>query len=285
MIAGGLVTAMLAVAVRGSGYPGNGVLLPGVIAGLASMTAITSLYKGLAIGSMSVVAPISAAYPIVPVAYGLAQGERPSGLQFAGMALVVAGVIVACSVREGPSGTSGDGSPEAVDDGRRTSRYTVVPLPDVGEGFGDRVRRDASAHQPRMLASVLLGVVAALASGTALTAISSAAETDPYWAMILTRGVGLTGMLIVVVASRSGFGVRPAQVPFLLGIGVLDTIATGLFAIASTLGFLSVVSVIASLFPLGTIALARLALGERIQPHQNVGVAAALAGVALVALG
>jgi drug/metabolite transporter (DMT)-like permease len=46
-----------------------------------------------------------------------------------------------------------------------------------------------------------------------------------------------------------------------------------------------VVSVIASLFPLGTIALARLVLRERIQPHQGVGVAAALTGVALVALG
>jgi drug/metabolite transporter (DMT)-like permease len=46
-----------------------------------------------------------------------------------------------------------------------------------------------------------------------------------------------------------------------------------------------VVAVIASLFPLGTIALARLALGERILSHQYLGVAVALTGVAFVALG
>jgi uncharacterized membrane protein len=73
MIASGLLTA----AIAGSGYPGSAILLPGTIAGLASVTAIASLYKGLAIGSMSVVTPISAAYPIVPVAFGVAQGGGP----------------------------------------------------------------------------------------------------------------------------------------------------------------------------------------------------------------
>ena len=284
MIAGGVATAALAAALTGSGYPGGAILVPGAIAGLASVTAIASLYKGLAIGSMSVVAPISAAYPIVPVAWGLAQGERPTALQFAGMALVVAGVILASSVREKVAGGA-EGSSAFADDGVSGARLPIVPLPDLGEGIASRVRRDAATHRPRMFASVMLGIVAALASGTVLTALSSASETDPFWGLIVTRGVGLVVMLVVVAAGRSGFGVRPRQMPLLLGIGVLDTVATGLFAIATTLGYLSVVSVIAALFPLGTIALARLALGERIQPQQSVGVAAALSGVALVALG
>jgi drug/metabolite transporter (DMT)-like permease len=284
MIAGGLATAALAAALTGKGYPGEAILLPGAIAGLASVTAIASLYKGLAIGSMSVVAPISAVYPVVPVAWGIAQGERPSAVQFAGMALVVTGVILASYIREGAEARPGVASgPEG--EGTVATHVLVVPLPDLGEGIASRVRRDASAHRPRMLASVVLGIVAALASGTVLTALSSASETDPFWGLIVTRGVGLVVMLVVVAAGRSGFGVRPRQMPLLLGIGVLDTVATGLFAIATTLGYLSVVSVIAALFPLGTIALARLALGERIQPQQSVGIAAALGGVALVALG
>jgi drug/metabolite transporter (DMT)-like permease len=284
MMAGGLLTAALVTLARGSGYPG-GILVAGVIAGLSSMVAVSSLYKALAIGSMSIVAPVSAAYPIVPVVYGLAHGERPSWLQFAGMALIVVGVIVASYVRD----ATGDGLDPAQFDPRAPhgdERHVgVVPLPDVGEGLVGRVRRDASSHRPRTLASLVLAVVAALASGTVLTALSSAADTDPYWAMIVMRGVALMGMLAVVVVGRSGFGARPAQVPLLLGIGALDTVATGLFAIATTFGYLSVVSVIASLFPLGTIALARLALGEHLHRHQNVGVAAALVGVALVALG
>ena len=66
---------------------------------------------------------------------------------------------------------------------------------------------------------------------------------------------------------------------------MLDTVATGLFAVASTLGYLSIVAVIASLFPLMTVILARIVLGERITRHQEVGIAGALAGVALIAVG
>jgi len=284
MIAGGLATAAGAALVAGSGYPGKAIVLPGAIAGLASVTAIASLYKGLSIGSMSVVAPISAAYPVVPVAVGVAQGERPTAAQSIGMALVVAGVVLASYIRQSASDGSEVGREQA-GDGEDEIHLSVVPVPGLGEGLVGRVRRDAATHRPRMLASVLLGVIAALASGTALTAISSASETDPYWGLIMTRGVGLAVMLVVIAAGRSGFGVRPRQTPVLFGIGVLDTVATGLFAVATTIGYLSVVSVIAALFPLGTIALARLALGERIQPQQSVGVAAALVGVALVALG
>lgn len=294
MLCGGLLIAAAASLARGTGYPGNGILLPGVIAGVGSVVAISSLYKGLAIGSMSIVAPISAAYPVVPVAFGLFKGERPSALQFAGMALIFVGVIVASYVRgdAGPGtapGEEGDLSgPEAGaahGGAADAAGVVVVPLPDVGEGFVERVRRDAAAHRPRTLASVGLGVVAALASGVVLTALGSAADTDPYWGLMVMRAVALSIVLVVVVAGRSGFGVRPAQAPSLLAIGALDTVATGLFGVATTYGFLSVVSVIASLFPLGTILLARLVLRERIEPHQNAGVAAALAGVAVVALG
>ena len=44
---------------------------------------------------MSVVAPISATAAVVPVLVGLAEGERPSSLQIAGMAIALAGVILA----------------------------------------------------------------------------------------------------------------------------------------------------------------------------------------------
>jgi len=272
MMAGGLALALLLAAVTGSGYPGNGVLLAGVVAGVSSMVAVSTLYKALAIGSMSIVSPISAAYPVVPVVWGLLQGERPSGLQHAGMALVVAGVVTASYVR----GPAGEGP--ADDD-----RAAVVPLPDVGEGLVGRLRRDAAAHRPRLLASVALAVVAALASGMVLTALSAAATTDPYWGLIVLRTTGLAGLLVVVAAHR-GLGVPLRRFPALMGIGALDTAATGLFAVATTYGYLSIVSVIASLFPVTVLALARLWLGERVRPHQAAGIAAALSGVALLAV-
>jgi drug/metabolite transporter (DMT)-like permease len=293
MMTGGLLTAVLMAVATRSPYPGEGLLVAALIAGLASMTAVSSLYKALAIGSMSIVSPISATYPIVPVFYGLARGERPSTAQLAGMALIFLGVVVASYVREGDRERTAEAAgafgarvgadPDAVSVG--DERRAMVPLPDAGEIVVDRGSGGRGEHRPRLVASLVLAVIAALASGTVLTALSSAAETDPYWGLIVLRAVAVLGMLVVVAVNRQGFGVRPAQVPLLLGIGALDTVATGLFAVATTHGYLSVVSVIASLFPLVVIALARLSLGERVQPHQNAGVAAALLGVALVALG
>jgi drug/metabolite transporter (DMT)-like permease len=289
MMAGGVATAALMAVVTGAGYPGSGLLLAGLIAGLASMTAVSSLYKALAIGSMTIVSPISASYPVVPVIYGLLRGERPSALQLGGMVLVVGGVILASYVRQraatatpNEKDTAGGTAEAAV---AADAPLVIVPLPDVGEGVVERAREGHARGADRTAASILLAVVASLASGTVLVALSSAAETDPYWGLIVLRSVALIGMVVVVLAGRQGLGVRPSRWPLLLAIGAVDTTATGLFAVATTHGYLSVVSVIASLFPLYVIALARLRLGEHVQPHQGVGVGVALGGVALVALG
>jgi drug/metabolite transporter (DMT)-like permease len=58
--------------------------------------------------------------------------------------------------------------------------------------------------------------------------------------------------------------------------------ANALFAVASTRGLVSVVSVVASLYPVTTVVLARLLLGERIAAAQQLGVVAALSGVVLI---
>ena len=66
---------------------------------------------------------------------------------------------------------------------------------------------------------------------------------------------------------------------------MLDVTATGLYALAQTLGSLSVVSVVGSLYPVTTVLLARGVLGERLRRVQAVGVVLALRGVALIAAG
>jgi drug/metabolite transporter (DMT)-like permease len=66
---------------------------------------------------------------------------------------------------------------------------------------------------------------------------------------------------------------------------VLDVSATGLYALATRHGLLSVVSVASSLYPLATVVLARFVLGERVRRVQEVGIATALAGVVLIAAG
>ena len=65
-----------------------------MLGGVASVVAISCFYKALAIGTMSIVAPISATNALIPFAVGIAAGERPTALQLAGVVLAAAGVIL-----------------------------------------------------------------------------------------------------------------------------------------------------------------------------------------------
>ena len=91
MTALGLLT--VAVAVRGEGPPGGSSIAAAAGAGLAEAVAIAALYRGLAVGTMSIVAPVAALAPVVPLLAGLALGEVPGAVQFAGLGLASLGVI------------------------------------------------------------------------------------------------------------------------------------------------------------------------------------------------
>jgi drug/metabolite transporter (DMT)-like permease len=79
--------------------------------------------------------------------------------------------------------------------------------------------------------------------------------------------------------------IERAMLPALLAIGVLDVLANSLFAVATNHGLLSLVAVAGSLYSAVTVLLARFILGERLATSQRVGVALALAGVAMIAAG
>jgi drug/metabolite transporter (DMT)-like permease len=66
----------------------------GLAGGLSLAIGLGALYGGLARGVMSIVSPISATGAAIPIVYGLARGERPSALQWTGIALALAGVVV-----------------------------------------------------------------------------------------------------------------------------------------------------------------------------------------------
>ena len=84
---------------------------------------------------------------------------------------------------------------------------------------------------------------------------------------------------------RPRFGVGPGDLRVLALIGILDTAGNALFAAASSRSLLSLAAVLAQLYPVVTVLLARLVLGERIGRPQQLGVAAALAGVGLITVG
>lgn len=106
---GALVALVVFVAVAGGSPPEARYVVYGMIAGLVEAVGVAALYRGLAVGSISIVAPVAATAPVVPVVAGFALGELPSPLQGAGIVLAIAGVVLislAPSAGRGPASTS-----------------------------------------------------------------------------------------------------------------------------------------------------------------------------------
>jgi drug/metabolite transporter (DMT)-like permease len=87
-----LVALTVAVAVSGTEAPEGEFLLYAAIAGLAEAVGIAAFYHGLAVGVISIVSPIAATAPVVPVVAAILLGELPGTIQVVGIVLAVAGV-------------------------------------------------------------------------------------------------------------------------------------------------------------------------------------------------
>lgn len=132
----------------------------------------------------------------------------------------------------------------------------------------------------------LLAIVAAVALGLFIYFLGRAGQHGETLSALVGARVGSFSLLLAgACAARSSLRVDRASLYAVALLGILDTIANGLFVLASARGFLSVVSVLGSLYPVMTVLLAHAVLGERIGRVQRAGVALALAGVAVVASG
>lgn len=244
-----LAGLVVVLAARGQAPADVVRLLPAVAAGLAGVAALTAFYRALAIGKMSIVAPISATGVCIPIIVGIAGGERPAAIQLVGIIAASAGVVLA--TREAHE-------------------------------------EETSAAASR--ASIVLALVAAVGFGLFTVGIRSSARSDVLWTLFGERAAGVLAIGVAVIALRRGdrrdlaFGPVRTMGPVVL-IGALDLVGVGLYALAGTHGLLSIVAVAASLYPLVTVLLARTVLGERVQRIQEVGIAAAIVGVAMIAGG
>jgi len=91
----GLVLTGAFIVIGGSPMPDERGILFGVAAGVCATVGLGALYQGLAVGPMSVVAPITALEVVVPVTVGFVRGDRPSSVQIAGILIGVVGVVLA----------------------------------------------------------------------------------------------------------------------------------------------------------------------------------------------
>jgi len=138
----------------------------------------------------------------------------------------------------------------------------------------------------RFAAGAGWGLLAMLAFGGYYVPFHAAAQHDWLWPSLIFRITSVTLVWSVVLARRVRLGGLRPQLAALAAIGLLDTGGNVFFAAASsTHGLLSVVSVLASLYPVITVLLARFALGERVKLSQSAGVVVTLAGVVMISAG
>jgi drug/metabolite transporter (DMT)-like permease len=246
------------VAVRGQGPPGTAVLWA-CLASVFGTTGLIAFYRGMAAGALSIVAPIAGAGAAIPVIWGLARGDHPSSYQELGFAVALIGIVLA-SFEPRPRPPGG------------TSQFPQSPSTGPLRG------------QAAVAAGVGWAAIAMLAFGGYYIPMHAASQGDFLWAAFVFR---LTSTMLIAAA---WLVLRPprahqADLPVLASIGVLDTGGNVFFSAASANGLVSVVSILASLYPVVTVLLARALLEERVYRSQELGIALALAGIVLISAG
>jgi uncharacterized membrane protein len=236
----GLALLGIAVAARATGPPGPEVAWA-LLAAVFGTVGLGAFYRGMAVGAISIVAPIAGAGAVIPVVVGVATGDRPSGPQGIGFAAAIGGVVLS-SWERSPGGS-------------------------------------------RWAAGTKFGIVAMVGFGLYFVFLHAASGDDFLWPAFLFRIVSTSLVWCALLVLRPPLrGVGTAWLALVL-IGCLDTGGNTLFAAASSYGSVSVTSVLASLYPVVTVLLARHRLHERVHRVQELGIALTIAGIVLVSTG
>jgi drug/metabolite transporter (DMT)-like permease len=136
----------------------------------------------------------------------------------------------------------------------------------------------------RVAAGVGWAAIAMLAFGGYYIPMHAASQGDFLWAAFIFRLTSTTLIAASWLVLRPARA-RRADLPALASIGILDTGGNVFFAASSTKGLVSVVSILASLYPVVTVLLARAVLDERVHRSQDLGIALTLAGIVLISAG
>jgi drug/metabolite transporter (DMT)-like permease len=220
-------------------------LVWGAAAGCAGGIGVALLYRGLASGPMSVVAPVTAVCAvIVPVVVGLSLGERPGGVTLAGIGLAVVAVALAGQ-----------------------SAHADEPAPDGPE---------------RRWRALRLAVSSGVMIGLFLVALGRTPASAGLWPLVAARVVSIS--LFSAIAIGAGDPIVLKGQPAMVAItgGTLDMLANFCYLAAVRYGPLSVIATLASLYPATTVILARFFLRERLTRTRLLGIAAALAAIVII---
>lgn len=245
----GLILAILFSLFAGASY-NESVVLYGILAGICSAAAISFLYAALALGPISIVSPFTAVLSaIVPVIVDIAAGQALGELSLLAIVLILIAVVLVAFV-------------PGQDVRLPTLRATIYSI-GAGLGFaGTFVFIDAAPSDSGLGVLVVMRVIG-IAILFALLAI------------LLFSGKSK------VLIEKEVFALSTIWLVLLAGFG--DVTGNLFFIIATREGALAIAAVLTSLYPVGTILLAKIFLKERIAISQNIGIVLAVGACALLA--
>ncbi|MBX3285512.1 MAG: EamA family transporter [Actinobacteria bacterium] len=241
----GLLVLLVAIPFLGSAVVTRHDLLFGAAAGVFGGLGVVVVYRTLARGPMSVVAPTTAlSASAVPVLAGLVLGDRPGPAALLGIA--VSFVAIALITRE----RTGD-----------------APVP----------TRDAvAALLPALAGGAIFGLFFVLLHQTG--------DHAGLWPLLAARLTSVPILAALVAWRREPLGLRAAGTVGAVAVsGSLDMAANILYLLASQHGMLAVVAALTGLYPASTIVLAQTRLSERMAPVQLAGLGVAALAAVMVA--
>ncbi|MEY2695619.1 MAG: hypothetical protein RLZZ72_875 [Actinomycetota bacterium] len=224
----------------------------GIYAGIASGIAISCLYAALALGPISIVSPLTAVISaVIPVIFDLA-----TGAELVPFALIAIGLVLLAVVL-----------------------VAFVP----GQDF-----------RLPSLRALLYSLGAGVGFAGIFVFLDGAPSDSGLATLIVMRMVGITLMLAGL--SYAFFKYRPKQfletsifgrslIWLVLLAGSGDVLGNVFFLVATRAGELAIAAVLTSLYPVGTILLARIVLNERIAKSQSLGIVLAIGACVLIAIG
>jgi drug/metabolite transporter (DMT)-like permease len=245
----GLIFALGASVFVGADYS-QGSITAGIYAGIASGIAIACLYAALALGPISIVSPLTAVVSaVIPVLVDLATGQELWPLALLAIAIVLVAVVL----------------------------VAFVPGPDV---------------RLPTLRAFIYSIGAGLGFSGIFVFLDSAPGDSGLATLVVMRIVGIGLMLALV--SYSFLRTKPKHfiepqlfsknliwLVVLAGLG--DVSGNVFFLIATREGAMAIAAVLTSLYPVGTILLARIVLKERIATSQSLGIVLAVVACAMFA--
>ncbi len=216
----------------------------GALAGIAGFIGLALLYRGLARGPMGVVAPLTA----------ITSAAVPAGW----------GLLID---DESLAGTAWIG--------------VVVALLAIGLVSASPIEQSSVS-----VAAILEALLAGVGFGLIIVGLDQTVEASAPWPVVGGRLMTVSAMAIFFFIVKRESPLPPVRADIRLPAiaGLVDTFSNALFLYATLEGDLAIVAVLSSLYPIATVILARLVLGERLTRLQQSGFVAAMVATTLIAI-